>query len=66
MSSRLGTREDKAGVASGARIDGDFTDATKAILTWVMKVFVNDPERTGGHLWVALRFMDGPCGYNQG
>jgi hypothetical protein len=56
----------QGGGGSGVGIDGDYIDAMKAILTWGMKVFVDDPERTGGHLWVTLRLLDGPRGYNQG
>jgi hypothetical protein len=56
----------QGGGGSGLGIDVDYRDAMKAILTWGMKVFVNDPERTGGHLWLTVRWLDGPHGYNQG
>ena len=55
----------QSGGGSGVGVDGDYKDAMKAILTWGMKVFVDDPERTGGHLWVTLRLLNSPSGYNQ-
>jgi hypothetical protein len=48
----LATRDEgrQDGKGSGVKLDGDYIDAMKAILTWGMKVFGNDPERSGGHL----------------
>jgi len=56
----------EGGGASGAGIDGDYKGTMRAILKWGMKVFANDPEQTGGHLWVTMRLLDGPRGYSQG
>jgi hypothetical protein len=64
----LATRHEggQGGDGDDVGINGDYTDAMKGILAWGMKVFVNVPDGTGGHLWVTLRLVDGPSGYNQG